>query len=104
MTQLTIYAALAARGAALESVTTNAGAVFVEQASRYVMAYLREYGPTPGEDLSEACVKVGIVPHDLKAFGQVYMRLSRAGKIEKCGMVPRRRGHMTTGGNVWRVT
>jgi hypothetical protein len=45
----------------------------------------------------------GIVPHDCRSFGPVYMKLARKGLIEKCGTIPRRHGHGTAGGNVWRL-
>lgn len=103
MTQLTIDQALTARDEAMASVAKNAGALFRESARTFVLDYLREHGATPGEVLTDACESAGIVAHDSRAFGPVYMSLSRQGLIEKCGTVARTRGHGTAGGNVWRL-
>ena len=104
MTQLSLEAAISARDEAMETIEKNAGELFRERAKAFVLNYLREHGEKPGEDITDACVKAGIVPHDDRAFGPVYMALARKGLIEKCGLVVRRRGHGTTGGNVWRLT
>src|SRR5215471_1470228 len=64
---------------------------------------LLESGPMSGEDLSLACKHAGVKPHDDRAFGPVYMVLARRGFIEKVGIVQRRRGHGTSGGNVWKL-
>jgi len=101
--QTTIDEALQARDAGMEAVAMHAGKAFHESACAYILAYLHEHGQTSGEDLTEACLKAGIIPHDLRAFGPVYQRLSKHGRIEKCGSVQRARGHMTSGGHVWRL-
>ncbi len=96
--------AAAARDQAMEQVEQRAEADepgFSERAKAFVLAYLRGHGPTPGEGITDAAIKAGIVPEDLRAFGPVYMALSRTGKIVKAGMVARHRGHGTSGGNVW---
>lgn len=74
---------------------------FLEAARSFVTSYLREHGPTSGEVLTLACKQAGVVPHDDRAFGPVYMGLMRQGVIEKVGTVRRERGHGTGGGNVW---
>lgn len=76
---------------------------FADEATHFVLWYLRKNGPTSGEVLSLKCKQAGIVPHDDRAFGPIYMSLSRKGFIEKAGMVRRERGHGTAGGNVWRL-
>lgn len=76
---------------------------FLEDAQVFAIAYLKEHGATSGEALSSACKAAGIVPHDDRAFGPVYFRLSQAGVIEKVGTVRRERGHGTAGGNVWAL-
>lgn len=91
------------RDEAIGAVMKRAGQAFMERAEAYILDYLRAHGATAGEQLTRACLSAGIEPHDDRAFGPVYMRLSRRGAIEKCGLVPRARGHMTSGGNVWRL-
>ena len=95
--------ARADRDQAMASVSDNAGADFNEAACAFITAYLLSRGATAGEDLTDACKRSGIVPHDDRAFGPVYMRLSREGVIEKAGYVPRRKGHGTSGGSLWRL-
>jgi hypothetical protein len=76
---------------------------FKRDAEAFVLAHLREHGPTAGEVLTAKCKAAGIVPHDDRSFGPVYMSLVRGGFIEKAGMVRRERGHGTAGGNVWAL-
>ena len=38
-----------------------------------------------------------------KKVTHVYRKLSKLGKIEKCGLAQRKRGHLTSGGNIWRL-
>lgn len=75
---------------------------FRDDATGYILYHLEKHGPTTGEALTLACKAAGIVPHDDRAFGPVYMQLSKRGLIEKVGTVKRTRGHGTSGGNVWR--
>lgn len=76
---------------------------FAEEAASFVVAYLEAHGATAGEVITIACKEAGIRPHDDRAFGAVYLRLSRRGVIAKVGVCRRRRGHNTAGGNVWDV-
>lgn len=76
---------------------------FRDEATAFVLNYLTRHGRTTGEELTLACKAAGIIPHDDRAFGPVYMTLSRRGLIEKVGTVARTRGHGTSGGNVWRA-
>jgi hypothetical protein len=76
---------------------------FAEEAATFIARYLQAHGPQPGEMLSRACRLAGIVPHDDRAFGPVYLSLCRRGLIEKVGTVRRERGHGTSGGNVWAL-
>lgn len=106
MTQLTLDDAFKARDVAVAQVESKAEqhvAEFTVRAAVFVVEYLRAHGPTSGEDVTLACREAGIVPHDDRAFGAVYLRLSRSGLIEKAGMCARKRGHGTGGGNIWRV-
>lgn len=90
------------RDAALAQVEKNAGRAFAERARAFVVDYLDRHAAASGEVITEACKRAGIRPHDDRAFGPVYMALSRAGLIEKCGSAIRKRGHGCAGGNVWR--
>lgn len=99
-------AALAARDAAIESVAANADEAcpgFAQRARAAVLARLA-CGPATAEDLTDHCLAHGLVPHDLRAFGPVLLALSRERLIVKVGSRPRRRGHLTAGGNVWSLT
>ena len=104
MTQLTLTLteAIKLRDQAMEVIEQHASETFQDQALAFVLSYLTVHGETSGEVLTDACKQAGIVPHDDRAFGPIYMKLSRKGLIEKCGLVVRRRGHGTAGGNVWR--
>lgn len=100
--QTTLDSAIAERDAAMEQVSKTAGEVFREAAQLFIYGYLRQHGPTPGEDLTDKCLEAGIVPpRDAKAFGAVYLSLSKRGIIHKVGTCLRRKGHATSGGNVW---
>lgn len=92
------------RDAALASVESNAGSEFVSLAAAFIVAYLRQHGPTSGELVTDAAKAAGIVPHDDRAFGSVYMRLSRAGQIVNAGYARRTKGHGTGGATIWRAT
>jgi hypothetical protein len=96
-----------ARDAAMEIVESNANEAmpdFSVLAADFIVKHLQSVESAPGEDLTEACKKAGIIPHDDRAFGPVYMRLSRDKKIEKAGSCARRRGHGTSGGIIWRLS
>lgn len=71
-------------------------------ARRLILARLEGCTAT-GEDLTDACIKAGLVPHDLRAFGAIFASLARAGKIVSVGVVERRRGNGTAGARVWRL-
>ena len=95
-----------ARDEAMASVAEHAErdrAHFQIEAEGFVRRFLAEHGPTPGERLTIACRRAGIVPHDDRAFGPVYYGLARRGEILKVGQVRRERGHGTAGGNVWAL-
>jgi hypothetical protein len=104
MNQLTLDDALAARDQAMNRVAENAGEGFAEAAAGFILWWLQSHGPTPGEDLTIACIERGIVPHDDRAFGPVYAKLARLGQITKAGFCSHKRGHGTSGGIVWRLT
>lgn len=94
------------RDEAIARVAANAEArrrQFVELAAGFVLAYLEMHGPTSGEVITNACKAAGIVPHDDRAFGPVYMGLVRAAKIHKVGTCRREKGHGSAGANVWAL-
>ena len=95
--------AIQRRDSAMAKVQANAGETFGRLAREFIVQYLSANGATPGEDITDACVAAGIEPHDTRAFGPVYMSLSKKGVIRKAGMVPRRKGHATAGGYVWEL-
>lgn len=99
---LELIEARAAGEAAMTTVAENAGEDFMVRARQFVLDYLQR-GPTPGEELTEACKKAGITPHNDKAFGAVYAGLSRDKLIVFAGECPRRKGHGTRGGSIWRL-
>lgn len=105
-TQLTLDQARARGEQAMQRVETNAEQYFDEFRSRaaaFVVDYLARQGPSSGEAITNACRSAGIIPHDDRAFGPVYQRLSKSRKIVKCGYCPRTKGHGTSGGIVWRL-
>ncbi len=73
----------------------------IESAAACALDYLRKHGPASSEALTDACKDMGHVPHDDRAFGAVYQRLSREGRIKRHGICQRRKGHSTSGGNIW---
>lgn len=102
MTQTTLEQAIAERDRAIDAVVETSGEVFQHRAKVFIIEYLRRHGPTPGEVLTDECKDAKIVPvNGDKAFGGVYLALSRRGIIHKTGTCLRRKGHATSGGNVW---
>lgn len=88
----------------LDQVAAKAGEDFCERASAFVLAYLVNHpSGCHGEEITDACKAAGIRPDDDRAFGPVYMQLSRAGAIVKVGYAPRKKGHSTGGGNLWAL-
>lgn len=60
--------------------------------------------PMSGEELVDHCQRVGIVPHDARAFGPVFGALRRRAVIEAVGYAARRKGHGTAGARLWQLT
>jgi len=97
--------AIKQRDTALIQVQTSAGAEFSRAAMDFVVSHLRANGATPGEDITDACKAAGIVPpKDDRAFGPVFMSLSKRGIITKVGACKRRKGHATSGGSIYELS
>ena len=82
----------------------RAGDTFRAKAAAFIERYLDQHGPTAGEVLVNECKDAGLRPPlqmDDRAFGPVFLRLAHRKVIRVCGQVPRLKGHLTGGGNVW---
>ena len=56
-----------------------------------------------GEELVDHCQRMGLVPHDARAFGSVFKKLANDKQIVAVGFAARRKGHGTAGARLWRV-
>ena len=92
-------AAAAACLAKAERVTEFDG----ERARAAVLELLADGRARSGEEIVDHCQRLGLVPHDARAFGPVFGTLARRGLIEAVGFVPRAKGHGTSGGRLWRA-
>jgi len=81
----------------------NASPGFTLAAADYILCYLRDCGPTPGELLTDLCKARGMRPPDDRAFGAVYRLLVRRGEIRQAGWCERTKGHGCGGGRVWEA-
>jgi hypothetical protein len=96
-------AGMAAAAACLAKAEQTAG-FDAGRAREAVLALLADGQPRSGEELVDHCQRIGMVPHDARAFGAVIGTLSRRGLIEAVGQTNRRKGHNTAGATVWRIT
>jgi hypothetical protein len=69
-----------------------------------VLQLLADGRARSGEEIVDHCQRLGLVPHDARAFGPVFGTLARRGRIEAVGFVARAKGHGTAGGRLWRIT
>lgn len=76
---------------------------FSERAAKHILFSLGHLREASGEALTDLCKRDGIKPPDDRAFGGVYARLAREGRIRCVGFVSRAKGHGTAGGRVWRL-
>ena len=81
----------------------NAAPGFTQRAADFMLGYLRDCGPTPGELLTDLCKARGMRPPDDRAFGSVFQMLARRKQIKQTGWCERRKGHGTGGGRVWEA-
>jgi hypothetical protein len=93
----------AARDTAIDRVKAKAGHAFFQQASAIVLEHLTQHGPTSSEALTDECKRRGVIPHDDRAFGPVYLSLLQRQMIEPCGTAIRTKGHGTAGGRIWKL-
>ena len=78
---------------------------FDAESARYAIIELLADGVArSGEQLVDHCTRLGMVPHDARAFGPVLATLARRGLIEAVGFTTRAKGHGTAGGRLWRAT
>jgi hypothetical protein len=102
---------LFAKPAAAGHAAAEACAAKAERTTRYsrtvaaaaVLEVLADGVARSGEQLVDHCQRLGIVPHDSRAFGAVFGKLKRDGLIEEAGFVARAKGHGTAGGRLWRI-
>jgi hypothetical protein len=106
--QMTIDQAIAAGEQAMQACTDKAQSLgfSTDAAKTFVLGWLAEYGPTPGEDLVDAAERTGrpdLIAHDARAWGGVFASLS--GRRIHClrSDLPRKRGHGTSGGKLWAI-
>lgn len=57
-----------------------------------------------GEELVDHCQRLGLVPHDARAFGPVFAGLARNNKIVSVGFAAIRKGHVIAWARLWRAT
>lgn len=87
-----------------ERAADRAGSDFAERALDFITRYVaQQSGPVPGESVTLAAKAAGIIPPDDRAFGPVYAKAIRAGKIRVAGFCARVRGHGTAGGRLYTV-
>lgn len=75
-----------------------------EGASRFILRWLLRNGSCSGEALVDLAMANGFRPHDGRAFGPVFARLSRSKAIRCVGTLERLKGHGTAGARLWEAT
>ena len=70
-------------------------------AAETALEILKQNGPMTAEQLTYALKDLGHIPNDDRSFGGVYFGLSKRGQIIRIGEAKRKRGHLTSGGNIW---
>lgn len=85
-----------------ERAEAKAGDDFSARALEFIGRYVAaQSAPVPGETVTLAAKAAGIVPPDDRAFGPVYAKAIRTGKIRVAGFCARVRGHGTAGGRLY---
>ena len=82
---------------------TEAGdSTFGARAYEFIVSYVREHGPIPGEAVTLAARCAGITPaNDDRAFGPIYQRALASNDIKVVDSTHRVRGHGSAGGKVY---
>jgi hypothetical protein len=78
-------------------------ATFTDRAKAFVVHYLTIHLEESGEVIVSAAKDAGIIPHDDRAFGGVFLALVNRGIIYRVGMVKRKKGHGAPGAQIWRL-
>ena len=87
--------------AALDSAEAN-DPTFGTRAYAFIVDYIREHGPIPGEAVTLAARCAGIKPaKDDRAFGAIYAKALRNEEIKVVDSTFRVRGHGSAGGKVY---
>ena len=73
------------------------------KAAEDLLAWLLHGGQASGEEIVDYLKSIGHRPHDDRAFGAIFGRLSRAGLISFVGYAIRKKGHATGGARVWKA-
>lgn len=76
---------------------------FPAKAEKFILEHLAIVKQCPGEELTDVARAKGAIPHDDRAFGGVFQRLSRRNLIRTVGFCERKKGHGTAGGRVWGI-
>lgn len=75
---------------------------FGTRAYAFIVSYVREHGPVPGEAVTLAARCAGITPaKDDRAFGAIYAKALRNQDIRVVDSTNRVRGHGSAGGKVY---
>lgn len=104
MDQMTIEDAIAsghAAGQRCADKASKADPEFMAKAQAAILDHLRVVGQCSGEVLTDVAIAHGARPHDARAFGPVFLSLSRRGLIRTVSYCLRTKGHGTAGGRVW---
>ena len=72
-----------------------------EGATAFVLTYLGTHGATLGETIVAAAME-SFPTHDARAYGAIFSKLSRQGKIRKVSYATRTKGHGAPG-IVWEA-
>jgi hypothetical protein len=108
MRQLDIEDAIAAGQVAAQHCADKAESLgFSTDAARaFVLHWLTEYGPSWGEDITDAAhasCRADLHAHDDRAWGSVFSSLARRHRIRCVELGMRRKGNGTAGARKWSL-
>jgi hypothetical protein len=88
----------------LEEVCEERDPTWSEQAMAFILKAMVGKSSVTGEDLVDQCKKAGILPPTTdRAFGPIFMSLSKKGVIRRIGFEARRKGHAAPGASMWTL-